>query len=340
MMQRRGADLIVARRLCDAPFVMLTATFTSPPLAHVEALARRLGDRPGASLVFAHWSIEAGRMRRTIPAQYHAIAAAWPAHRVIILCNTAPEVELLRAAGVEAVHCNHNLMVSEAVFDVDPAAPREFDAIYVARMHPYKRHALAREIARLAIIYYGLEDAEPGYYDAVRADLPYATFVNELLAREGYGAVAHARAAAFARDLFAARRYVVLRPQTVAAYCNRARVGLCLSAREGAMYSSMEYMLCGLPVVSTENVGARDHFFDPDYCITVPADPAAIAGAAAELARRAVPPELVRARTLEKVAAERAKLRALLADVLARTGAEAMLDEAWVLFLVKRCTQS
>ena len=33
---------------------------------------------------------------------------------------------------------------------------------------------------------------------------------------------------------------------------------------EGANYSSSEYLLCGLPVVSTESSGGRDYWFD-DY---------------------------------------------------------------------------
>jgi glycosyltransferase involved in cell wall biosynthesis len=321
--------LIVGRMLSAAPPVLATATYPRQPLAPVAAFARSLGDRPGASLVFVYHSLEAGSLRRTLPAHYHAIAAASPSHRVIILCNTAAEVALMRAAGVAAEHCNHNLLVDERVFDLRPGLPRDFDAIYIARMRRYKRHELARGIARLALITSGPEDSEPDYAEAVRAALPRATVINAVLARQGYGDAPHARAAAVARALFAARGHVVLRPETVAEYCNRARVGLCLSAREGAMFASMEYLLCGLPVVSTENAGGRDHFFDADYCVTVPPDAAAVAAAVAAVARRAVAAPEIRARTLARVAAERAALRAVVADVLAGLGARAGLEAAW-----------
>lgn len=318
-----------AQQLCADPLVLLTATVSQVSTWPVPELARRLGDRPATSLVFVHWTMESGKMAEMLRAECRAVAATYPAHRVIILCNTAREVDVMRADGIEAVHCNHNLLVNEATFDIARDATPEFDAIYVACIRTYKRHALARAIPRLGLIYYGVESAEPGYWESVRAALPHAVFVNERAARAGYGELAHARATALARQLLAAHGYVTLAPPAVAAHLNRAQVGLCLSAREGAMYASMEYLLCGLSVVSTENVGGRDQFLEPDYCITVPPDEAAVAAAVAELQRRAVPRAQVRARTLAKVAAERAKFRSLLAELLAGEGTERKVDEAW-----------
>jgi glycosyltransferase involved in cell wall biosynthesis len=43
----------------------------------------------------------------------------------------------------------------------------------------------------------------------------------------------------------------------------RAVVGLCLSTVEGSNYASMEYMLAGLPIVSTPSIGGREVYFDP-----------------------------------------------------------------------------
>ena len=50
-------------------------------------------------------------------------------------------------------------------------------------------------------------------------------------------------------------------------FYNLSKVGLCLSKAEGAMYSSMEYLLCGLPIVSTKSIGGRDEFFTDKNCI-------------------------------------------------------------------------
>ena len=60
-------------------------------------------------------------------------------------------------------------------------------------------------------------------------------------------------------------------PKKVVELYNESRVGLILSGNtgknqqygaEGANYSSSEYLLCGLPVISTESQGGRDYWFD------------------------------------------------------------------------------
>jgi glycosyltransferase involved in cell wall biosynthesis len=75
------------------------------------------------------------------------------------------------------------------------------------------------------------------------------------------------------------------------------------------MFASTEYLLCGVPVVTTVSRGGRDYFFAPEFCTTVEPDPQAVGRAVADLVRRAPPPETIRAATLEKVRRERLKLR-------------------------------
>ena len=100
-------------------------------------------------------------------------------------------------------------------------------------------------------------------------------------------------------------RFRPLAPAEVNVVLNRARVGLCLSAAEGAMFASMEYMLAGLPVVSTPNLGGRDFFFDPDYCLTVPANAGAVRAAVESLVARNIPASYIRSRTLARAERER-----------------------------------
>ena len=57
---------------------------------------------------------------------------------------------------------------------------------------------------------------------------------------------------------------------------NMSKIGLCLSKNEGAMYSSIEYLLCGLPVVSTKNTGGRDEFFTDKNCIFAEDNPESV----------------------------------------------------------------
>ena len=111
-----------------------------------------------------------------------------------------------------------------------------------------------------------------------------------------------------------------LTPQQVNRAYNQAAVGLCLSAAEGAMCSSMEYMMAGLPVVSTPSLGGRDVYFDPDYCIIAEPEPAAIRRAVEELRDRAIPREEIRARTMAKVWPQRRELMAFLSALRERMG--------------------
>ena len=87
---------------------------------------------------------------------------------------------------------------------------------------------------------------------------------------------------------------VRLPAKEVNAALNRAAVGLCLSRMEGANYASLEYMLAGLPVVSTPSIGGREMYFDPEFCIVCDPDPVAVREAVESLRSRHIPREYVR----------------------------------------------
>ena len=95
------------------------------------------------------------------------------------------------------------------------------------------------------------------------------------------------------------------------------------------MYSSMEYLMAGLPIVSTPSLGGRDVYFDPDYCLVVEPEPTAIRRAVDRLRDRAIPREEIRGRTLEKVRAQRLELTAFLSSLLQRKGSSAPPLETW-----------
>jgi glycosyltransferase involved in cell wall biosynthesis len=122
---------------------------------------------------------------------------------------------------------------------------------------------------------------------------------------------------------------VNLSPHEVAACINRARVGLCLSEEEGQMKASIEYLLCGVPVVTTASRGGRDFFFEPEFCTTVESNPRAVERAVADLVRRAPPAETIRAATLEKVRRERLKLRDILQGIFETEGIMPRFADAW-----------
>jgi glycosyltransferase involved in cell wall biosynthesis len=163
--------------------------------------------------------------------------------------------------------------------------------VYNARMAPFKRHHLARDVKRLLII--GGTTAEgdtQAYFQEVRRALPQADFTHAV-------------------------NNAWLPPAKLALALNGSRVGLCLSAVEGAMYAAVEYLLCGLPVVSTASRGGRDEWFDPDFTRIVRDDPAAVADAVNELAAMNVSPQHVRQRTLRRLWPHRRRFVARIQDV-------------------------
>jgi len=86
---------------------------------------------------------------------------------------------------------------------------------------------------------------------------------------------------------------------------NRARVGLALSKREGAMFASLEYLFCGLPVVTTHNRGGRNRYLTPRNSAFVADDPAAVAAAVAAFVAHPPDPWAIRREGLEMVHRDR-----------------------------------
>jgi glycosyltransferase involved in cell wall biosynthesis len=200
-----------------------------------------------------------------------------PADTIHHCVNDAAISRELIDMGVSAHFINQNAFLDERLFTIQPDAIKIYDAVYNARMVPFKRHELAAEVSRLLIIggTYSQDDSVE-HFHKVKAALPTAQFTMEM-----------------SPDCLA--------PQDVNLLLNQSRVGLCLSAVEGTMYAATEYLLCGLPVVSTASVGGRDSWFDPRFTRIVPDDPHAVADAVQELIALQISPDLIRAETLNRM---------------------------------------
>lgn len=216
-----------------------------------------------------------------VESEYQRAKANRPNHSIHYLLNE-PDVCLeVAARGIPATFASQNAMIDERRYTVE-ATERQFDAVCNGRMARFKRHWLAREIPRLLVL---------GGINAPDDTLEYFSEVRSILPRAHFTHLAEPR--------------MWLQPEQVSQMLNRAHVGLCLSACEGAMYAATEYLLCGLPVVTTCSLGGRDEWFDTRYVRTVPDDPAAVAAAVAELIRLKLPPQWIRQQTLRKVCEHR-----------------------------------
>jgi hypothetical protein len=272
-----------------------------------------LADRDACLLVLATWWMGAPESVAEMVTYDRTHRKRYPRHTLIHLCNTPEECERFTAAGLTAHFVSQHCLIDERIFrPLDkPLDERPLEAVYDARLTPFKRHELTDRIERLGLIYFG---------DHVRAE---AGDLSAPLHR-----LAH-------RHLFNdpdGRGYRTLEPQEVNAALNRCRVGLALSAIEGAMWACGQYLLAGLPVVSTLSRGGRDLLFDDRVSLIVEPHAEAVAAGVRTMIERRIDPEVVRTVTLNKIRPHRERLIALIQEAYARAGARRRVEDDWHAF--------
>lgn len=251
-------------------------------------LARNSQGTPMTCIVRTMWTFETGTMLIEVAPIYRGFRALYPNIRLVMAANTPREVELLREHGMEAILANHNMFVEEGIFKPLPDVTPEHDAVYNANFSTFKRRELTAEIPSCIHLGYfsdvAMRKEQLPLYEAARKQLPHHTFMNPV---DG-------------------ETVVRLQPKEVNALLASAHVGLCLSAEEGAMIASMEYLMAGLPVVSTPSLGGRERYFDPDVTMIVEPNPRAVREAVEALKARNIPRDVVREKTLKLVSRDRA----------------------------------
>ena len=275
-------------------------------------LADAVGNRRAYFLFALSSTRENGTDLEADVAEVERLRAQYPEHRHIALCNTKLEVERFAAHGVAAALCSALAFVDETKFVPDTRVPKEFDAIYNATFTPVKRHELCSDISSLGLIYHWYGDHASRQPRAetlaqYRAMLPRARFLND---EDG--------------------DYRHLDGEAVCRWINRARVGLCLSAREGAMLATIEYLLCGIPVVSTPSVGGRDRVLDPRYSLIVEPEASAVADAVRTLAARLVSPAAIRKAAFDAMRDDRMRLIRLIEAIFRQESVAFPTQAAWI----------
>jgi glycosyltransferase involved in cell wall biosynthesis len=229
----------------------------------------------------AGWTVPIHRMAKFKARQ---IAHQLEQREYHLMVNARDEDWVRKLFGISGGCFSHNIYINEHLYQ--PAnEPKIYDAIYTAQLTAFKRLSLAKQVARLTIASYG------GDLRAFCPDLQHADFNREFLPR---------------REL--AKKY------------NQSYVGLCLSAQEGAMLASCEYLLCGIPVVSTPSKGGRDEFFSPHNSIIVPPDPERVAQAVEQWKAAPPDPTEIRQEVLEKINALRLAYCTYIAKLIDRSG--------------------
>ncbi|MDP9136918.1 MAG: hypothetical protein M3N38_01885 [Pseudomonadota bacterium] len=265
-----------------SPPIIFSSALHDYPLGFISYAPEMFLDRPSLHLVSPSWSLLSKTDR--ITTEYKRIRAEAPKAHVVTLASDGTEVHELSSAGIPAIACNHTMLTNERVFRPRASGNRMLaDAVYNARFAPWKRHHLCRKIDSLALIYFhigGVADIE----HEVRNVLVQARYLNH---EAGGG------------------RFKWLSGEEVAGYISRCRVGLALSETEGAMRACMEYLFCGVPVISTPAEGGRLRYLLEPFAKVVEPDEDAIRAAVNHFVKAQLNPLAIRKAVANIVAFER-----------------------------------
>lgn len=252
----------------------------------LDDFVRRLGSESSVTAVCQlGWHYETEARGERIEKEYAEIRERLPRMAVRFVTNSPQEEEILRKHGMTADFCHQNAFVDEKLLPLHDVKEKEFDAIYVARITPFKRQDLAAKVPRLCLISSWENPSEKEYVDRVMALLSNAT----RLPKVRYGNMSNV--------------------------LSRAAVGLCLSAEEGAMFVSAEYLLSGIPAVSTKNLGGREWVMPKEYWRRAEDNPDSVAAAVEELKNLHADPADVRAKTLAMYRPHREKMCEILKQI-------------------------
>ncbi len=235
----------------------------------------------------------------------------YPEHEFIFLCNTQKEYRLFQKFNLPCIFCNHNALIDEKIFSIMPREKRRYDAIYNAQMAWFKRHQLASKIDNLALI---------TVFDGINTSSLYSYIIKKVLSNASL--LNKPSSSSYGKNNY-------LDPVEIARYLNQAKVGLCLSAKEGAMYASTEYLLCGLPLISTRSKGGRDIFFDKKYVKIVDDNKVAVKEGVEELIKRDIDSNYIRINTLEKMNPHRERFITLIQEIYDKEGANKKFRDEW-----------
>jgi glycosyltransferase involved in cell wall biosynthesis len=184
----------------------------------------------------------------------------------------------------EVYLASHNAFLDPARYKPAKSGKKKFDALYIARITPFKRHELAEKIENLHLIG-SYSEKEKEYFTRTIARFPHAVWSQKV------------------PSFFIGRKI------------GEAACGLALSAVEGAMFSCGEYTLCGIPVVNTRNRGGRDTLL-PEFAVKVAEDtPESVAQMVEYWVDNPIDPAEIRQGFLDKALPQKEAVRELVNSI-------------------------
>jgi hypothetical protein len=182
--------------------------------------------------------------------------------QIVFLACSREELRSMSRAGLRVIFVHHNAFLDENVLYLDASVKEELrvhSLIVNSRFDTVKRLELAADVEAAIFVGSLFRDKfpSPSVYNLTRRAV---NFVNGTFRK--------------------------LDPAAVTRLMHSAHLGGIFSELEGGNYATTEYLLCGLPVISTPSKGGRDEYFDDTNSIIVDATTSAVAaGVEAGLAR-------------------------------------------------------
>lgn len=277
-------DYLPAYELSRSPRIVVA--YDTDFLRNLDAFRRvfRQGER-FTMLLQVGWSVQMPKFADELKTRTAEARQLFPEARIVFLVNEKEAVPILKDSA-ECVWCHQNAFLDPRRYPL-ASATRLFDAIYVSRITPFKRHALAAKVQNLHLVgTYSKREEE--YFLTIMRTVPHARWDKKV------------------------------NPRLVGRLMANAVCGLALSSVEGAMFVCGEYSLCGIPVVNTANIGGRDLML-PDFSAFHAEDtPESVAGGVEYWKANPVPPQEIREAFLRLASAHRACLADLLASIAGR----------------------
>ncbi len=217
-------NYLPAYELNHSPQIIVA--FDTDFLHNLERFRRSLPQgRPFTLLLQTGWSVLDSKFATDLKTRMIDAHQMFPEARIIFLVNEKEAIPILKDSA-ECIWCHQNAFLDPRRYPL-ASASRQYDAIYVARITPFKRHALAAKVENLHLIgAYSTQEKE--YFQTIMGTVPHTRWDEKVSS------------------------------WLIGRQMGKASCGLALSSTEGAMFVCGEYSLCGLPVVNTANIGGRD----------------------------------------------------------------------------------
>ena len=155
--QSHGADeLLFGRIIAGDPIVTISKRRRETPLGIAGAVPDFFRNKHALHILADTWHSHNERKLRTIKKDLQRLSRYMVNNHFIYLGNTQYETWLLSKNNISAIHSSGLISIDESTYKPDADQPCKInpaDAVYNARLNPFKRHDLAFGLQSVALIY-------------------------------------------------------------------------------------------------------------------------------------------------------------------------------------------